>query len=256
MFLNKQKFIVGASLIILLASGLNYHLTSQQQMYEKLSGDLENLDQAYKRTLDELRLLSQENKNLKTLLDEQVIVISTIEADKEKLEQILLNQTNTYRNAVSMRGTIMPVKSISNFTPNMYEQAWKKMSASALLGTGEAFCQAEEEYGINSLVLAAIAYLESGGGTSRIAREKNNLFGLGAGAPNPYESARCFACKEDSIYFTASLLRNSYLDRGGRFYRGDYLEHIGINYAADPQWATKIAGAMSKIARAAIPEGR
>lgn len=256
MRLNKQKFIVGTSLVILLASAVNYQLTSQQQMYEQLAEDLKKLDQAYNRTIAELQQVHQENQVLKTQLKEQLAIIEIMETDKQKLEQILLNQTQTYRNAVEMKGSVMPVKSISSFSAKMYEQAWKKLNAYDLQGTGEAFARAEEQYGINSLVLAAIAYLESGGGTSRIAREKNNLFGLGAGSPNPYANARSFASKEESIYFTASLLRNSYLSRDGRFYCGDSLQHIGVYYAADPQWAAKVAGAMSRIARAAIPEGR
>ena len=118
------------------------------------------------------------------------------------------------------------------------------------------FVRAEEKHGVNSLVLAAIAYLESGAGTSRLARDKNNLFGLGAGSSNPYANARQFNSKEECIYFAASLLGNSYLSRGGRFYTGETLQHVGVNYAADPRWATKVANAMAKIARAAIPEGR
>ncbi len=256
MRLNKQNFIIGTSLVILLASAVSLHLTTQQQLYEQLTEDLKDLDQAHKRTLDELKQMRQENQALKTKLEEQQAIIGTIEEDKQRLEQVLLNQTKTYRSAIEMKGLTMPVKSISSFNAQMYEKAWKNLNANALLGTGEVFARAEEKFGINSLVLAAIAYLESGGGTSRIAREKNNLFGLGAGSSNPYANARCFASKEECIYFAASLLRNSYLSRGGRFYSGDSLQHIGKYYAADPRWATKVAEAMSRIARSAIPEGR
>ncbi|HHX87941.1 MAG TPA: hypothetical protein GX693_07185 [Firmicutes bacterium] len=256
MRLDKFKFIISASLVIILASAINYQLTLQQQMYEDLAEDLSELNQAYCRTVTELQKIEQENRQLKVKLEEQMVKIELIETDKERLEQILINQTRTYRNAIEMNGSTMPVKSLSSFSSQMYEQAWKKLNACALQGTGEAFARAEEQYGINSLVLAAIAYLESGGGTSRIAREKNNLFGLGAGSSNPYANARSFASKEESIYYAASLLRNSYLSRGSRFYSGDSLQHIGVYYAADPQWATKVSGAMSRIARAAIPEGR
>lgn len=256
MRLNKQIFIAGASLIIILVSSFYGHLTRQQQMYEQLAEDLKNLDQSYNQTRAELTEMRRENQALKTELEEQQAVISIMETDKQWLEQILLNQTQTYREAVGMRGAVMPVKSVSSFSAGIYERAWKKLNAYGLQGTGEAFARAEEEYGVNGLVLAAIAYLESGGGTSKIAKDKNNLFGLGAGPPNPYANARCFNSKEECIYFAASLLRNSYLSRGGRFYSGDSLEHIGIHYAADPRWAAKVAGSMSKIARAGIPEGR
>ena len=74
----------------------------------------------------------------------------------------------------------MPVVSKSGFTGTTLDRAFQSLGGRGMVGTGEAFVKAEEQYGINALVLAGICYLESGGGTSRIAQDKGNLAGLGA----------------------------------------------------------------------------
>jgi len=140
------------------------------------------------------------------------------------------------------------VLSASGFTSEMYEAAWSALGAFGLMGTGDALARAESRWGVNSLVLAAIAYLESAGGESRISREKNNLFGLGAYDADPYECAFSFKSKEESIDYIASLLKESYLSEEGPYYCGSSVEAVGENYATDPEWASKVMGVMKMIA--------
>ena len=68
--------------------------------------------------------------------------------------------------------------------------------------------------------------------------------------------AYTFNTKDECIYYAANILSSSYLSRWGRNYRGDNLRAIGIRYATDPYWAEKVSRNMSRVARAAIPEGR
>jgi beta-N-acetylglucosaminidase len=90
------------------------------------------------------------------------------------------------------------------------------------------------------LVLAAIAAHESGWGRSRIAKEKNNLAGLGAYDHSPGSAIR-FESREECVMFLAELLR----DRPG-----ESLEEIGWWYASDPRWAAKAGRCMKIIAEA------
>lgn len=128
----------------------------------------------------------------------------------------------------------MPVTTPSGFSAARFERAF---AGTGLEGTGEALVQAEMETGINALVLAAIIVHESDWGRSRLAREKNNLAGLGAYDDAPGRAMR-FDSREECVMFLAELLR----DRPG-----ESLEEIGGWYASDPGWARKVAGCMRAI---------
>jgi hypothetical protein len=260
-------FLAGAALLL---GGVTYlqHLAAlQQEKLDQLHNHIGVLTQSYENRIDDLSQLYNDtarelketidtNLELSSELREALQRIETVEIRNRQLEQILFNQRQTYRTAVALNGSTMPLLTPSSFTARQYERAWARLGAHGLSGTGAALVRAEEVYGINSLALAAIAYLESGGGMSRIAREKNNLFGLGAFDANPFLYAYTFSTKDDSIYYAANLLTSSYLSRWGRNYRGDDLTAVGIRYASDPLWSSKVGRSMSIIARAAIPEGR
>lgn len=249
-------FLAVATLTMLGLVYIQHYSDLQQEKYERLNRRITDLEEIYDRTSRELTEANEENRGLIQDLHDAIIKIGEVEERNSELETILFNQRQTYRHAVAMQGSTMPVLSLSDFTAKQYERAWSRLGAHGLKGTGESLVQAEGLYSVNSLVLSAIAYLESAGGMSKLAREKNNLFGLGAGGATPYSSALYFSSKDECIYYTANMLRNRYFNRGSRGYRGDNLVAIGPRYAADPCWAEKVGRTMSKIACAAIPGGR
>ena len=107
---------------------------------------------------------------------------------------------------------------------------------------GAAFMRAERDEGINARYLVAHAMLESGWGTSAIARYKRNLFGYNAYDRDPWKCARRFASHARGVTTVASILRESYLTPGGRRWYG-FTTLRGINryYASDVHWADKVA---------------
>lgn len=133
----------------------------------------------------------------------------------------------------------IPVRGPSGMTAQHLEAAFAALEKPAMAGLGQALVDAETETGVSALVLAGICALESGWGTSALAREKNNLAGLGAYDGDEYRSAIRFESRGACVIFLAELLR----DRPG-----DSLQEIGIWYAADPGWAAKVAGCMRLIA--------
>ncbi|MFD1736442.1 S-layer homology domain-containing protein [Bacillus salitolerans] len=127
-------------------------------------------------------------------------------------------------------------------------------SDSPLIGMGDVFKKAEEEYNVNAMYMLAHAILESDWGESRIAREKNNLFGLGAIDADPGVTAKSFTSLEECIMYFAKYISEKYLTPGdGSYglYHGAFLgnKHSGLNvmYASDPYWGQKIAGRMYRI---------
>lgn len=87
------------------------------------------------------------------------------------------------------------------------------------------FYYAEQEYGINGIFLAAIAIHESAWGTSRIALDKNNLFGYMAYDDSPYESSMSFSDYSEGIDLVARVLIKYYLNPAGtEIYGGNIAE--------------------------------
>ncbi len=123
----------------------------------------------------------------------------------------------------------------------------RKLKNTPMAGLGSAFKEAERRSGINAYALASIAIHESAYGRSRIARQKNNLFGFQAYDGSAYKSARTFDSPEQGIYHVADYLKRNYLSVDGKYYNGVTLQAIGKKYASDPLWATKVESIMRAL---------
>ncbi len=108
------------------------------------------------------------------------------------------------------------------------------LADTGLAGLGQAFCRAEKKHGISGVILAAICAHESGWGTSKLARERNNLAGMGAYSAG---LGMTFDTRADCIDYLARLLAG----------KPGTLTEIGRWYAEDPGWAEKVAGCVKKI---------
>jgi len=133
-------------------------------------------------------------------------------------------------------------------------------SISVMRNSGQAFINAGNRYGINATLMFAKALHESAAGTSAIARNNNNLFGLGAFDATPGQSALSFPNVAASI----NDLANGWLSRGFLWpgnasggadwrFEGAHAGHKGsgmnVRYATDPYWGQKIAGWAFRIDR-------
>jgi Mannosyl-glycoprotein endo-beta-N-acetylglucosaminidase len=115
---------------------------------------------------------------------------------------------------------------------------------------GAAFTKAEREEGINARYFLAHAFLESGWGTSAIARYKKNLFGYSAFDRDPWKYAIRYKTYQAGIRSVAEKLRDGYLTPDGRWwYRFTTARAINRYYASDPRWADKVAYAANVIDR-------
>ena len=119
-------------------------------------------------------------------------------------------------------------------------------SSSKLTGTAGIFIKYQNKYGVNALLSLGIAINESGWGTSNIAMNKNNLFGLNALDSSPGQSANYFKSVDDCIReFMDKWMACGYLKDGNWKNYGEFLgnKDAGINvmYASDPYWGEKAA---------------
>lgn len=115
----------------------------------------------------------------------------------------------------------------------------------------EYFYYIEQQYGINGVFVAAIGIHESAWGTSKIARDKKNLFGYGAYDMSAYSSAYSYNGYAAGIDMIARVLVKHYLNpKGtsiydgekatGRFYNGKTLTAVNKRYATDKNWSGSV----------------
>ncbi|MFC4601240.1 glucosaminidase domain-containing protein [Cohnella hongkongensis] len=109
-------------------------------------------------------------------------------------------------------------------------------------GLEETILEVEEKYGINALFTIAVMKLESGNGSSRLAKSKNNLFGLNATGPDPHRKAFAFETKGDSVKKFGQLLADKYVGKGYTT-----IEKIGTKYCpANSKWPSLVKNIMKR----------
>ena len=142
------------------------------------------------------------------------------------------------------------LKSRTNYTASDINRLYSLMGAndSKLAGKGATFKAAEQRYGVNALYLVAHSALESAWGRSKIAKDKNNFFGISAYDDTPYTSATKFDDVDSGIMGAARWINSKYLHNSGYPANGAYLGNkaggMNVNYATAPYWGESIASIM------------
>ena len=142
------------------------------------------------------------------------------------------------------------LRSKTNYTAADLDRLYSLMGAgdSRLAGKGATFKAAEEKYGVNALYLVAHSALESAWGRSKIARDKNNFFGISAYDNNPYNAATKFDNVDAGILGAARWINEKYLSKSTYPAHGAYLGNkaggMNVNYATAPYWGESIASIM------------
>lgn len=122
----------------------------------------------------------------------------------------------------------------------------------------EYFYYIEKQYNINGIFVAAVGIHESAWGTSKIALQKNNLFGYGAYDSSPYNSAYTYNDYSQSIDLIARVFVKYYLNpKGtsiyggeiavGTYYNGPTLTGVNTRYATDKNWANAVFSHMKYL---------
>ncbi len=129
-------------------------------------------------------------------------------------------------------GTIYGKQYVSRYS-NMYQ-------------TGIFFKSSETLYGSNAILMMSLATNESALGQSRIAIDKNNLFGHAAFDSSAYDSATGYLDPYQSIIGHAeSYINCQYANPKDSKYHGSNMGNkasgMNIMYASDPYWGEKAA---------------
>lgn len=127
------------------------------------------------------------------------------------------------------------VSSISNITVS---DAKEMLSGTQLYQDATSFVKAERIYHVNAVFLMGIAAHESAWGTSRRAKEDNNLTGYGVYSDDAKGINK--ASREEGLLATANTLHERYLSKGGSYYEGTSVADINKHYCTDNEWANAV----------------
>ncbi|MFD0670133.1 glucosaminidase domain-containing protein [Cohnella sp. GCM10027633] len=109
-------------------------------------------------------------------------------------------------------------------------------------GLEEVILDVEAEYGVNAYFTIAVMKLESGNGESRLAKNKNNLFGLNAIAGDAFNQALSFETKADCVRKFGQLIADNYVGRGYTT-----VEKIAKKYCpANSKWPSHVKTIMKR----------
>ena len=156
------------------------------------------------------------------------------------------NKSFTYYNYYQF----LPLRSKTNISADIFNSYISKYDNSVMRGTGQTFIDAQNKYGINALLLFAMAAHESGNGTSGYATKRNNLFGWNAVDADPNQ-ATSFSSVAVCVNQQAGVNLRGFVDvTDGRFFSsslGNKGSGLNVKYASDPYWGMEIASIAHQI---------
>ena len=131
----------------------------------------------------------------------------------------------------------------------MYENVYGNAAASGtsrLYGSGTFFYYAQQKYGVNAILSLSLSRNETGNGTSNLAINKNNGFGLNAVDSNPTQAANWYPTFNSSILgYASKWITYGYAHpRDWRYFGpqfGDKWIGMNVKYASDTYWSEKMA---------------
>lgn len=112
------------------------------------------------------------------------------------------------------------------------------LEGTALYEDAKAYVKAEEKYHVNAVFLMGIAAHESAWGTSRRAREDNNLTGYGVTSDHAKGINK--STREAGLLATAETLHEKYLTPSGSYYAGTSAAAVNKHYCVGGEWAAAV----------------
>lgn len=195
--------------------------------------------------------------NIEGWVKSECTVYISPENDNEQTTQA---STKTKEKLLSELNMKMNLNKTSGLTLEQFKKVLsdEKDVNKIFANNAEYFYYIEKQYNINGVFVASVAIHESAWGTSKIALQKNNLFGYGAYDSNPYNSAYNFNNYSESIDLIARVFIKYYLNPAGTsiysgekavgtYYNGANLNGVNIKYATDKNWANAVFSNMKYL---------
>lgn len=178
----------------------------------------------------ELESKYDEIKNKLSFIESQVVLSKQMDTE--------YNRTNFANKELNK----YPIMTIDEMNKWINDRAPKD---SIFIGKGKEFLEVSKEVDLDPRYLVAHAALESSWGTSKIAKDKNNFYGIGAYNSSPYESAKSFPNTKSGILEGAKWIKTNYIEQGqDTLYKMQYGKKtyctLDDGVTPDSSWISKI----------------
>lgn len=205
--------------------------------------NIENLNTQIECLNKEIDTKDKEIKELKNNLDDKDINIEYLEEER----RMLYNQIEDLKKEISSSKVNFNSSNLKQKSGVDAKRLNEVLEGTALYGLGDAYVQAEKQYGVNALFLTALTAQESGWGSSNRARTQNNLSGYAVYSKS--SEGRSFDSKTSSILATAKLLSKDYLNTNGKYYKGTDIHSVNETYCPndDYLWANNITSIAKEL---------
>lgn len=224
----RNKMILMTLTCAITVAGLGYRILSENErknslisQYEKTIEELQlelNTVNTVKETLLTLNEEYQsENSKYRTAVASLEDTVETYNQKIVELEQTIAASTQYDANNYS-RGTLenKPLDKYAIISEEELNEwiAERAPQGSPFIGKADVFLEAAKQSELDPKYIIAHAALESSWGTSQIARDKYNFFGIAAYNHDPYNSAKSFSSFKEGIIQGAIWIKKNYIDEG------------------------------------------
>lgn len=208
-----KKALINLGLLTIYTLGLGiYHHKTTENLHDRYGTEIKSLEAKLKdndiykdlyeedtKKLVEVQKKYEETKAKLDYMENQVILSKEAEAKYDQTN-FANKDLNNY-----------PLYTVDEMNKWIIDRAPEN---SSFIGKGREFLEVSKETDLDPRYLVAHAALESAWGTSRIAKDKNNYYGIGAYNHDPYNSAKTFASSKDGILEGAKWIKNNYTEQG------------------------------------------
>ena len=173
-------------------------------------------------------------------VDISEITIALIEAEvrkQEKLKREHANAIEIAKQGIDEYTDLGTKLALTGEDMNKIIDEWTShLDNSVIRGHGDAYIEASKRTGLNPIYLLAHSIIESGSGTSYLARTRGNFFGINAVDSNPDLAYHMGDTVDEGIISGAEWIKRNYYDNGYKTLRA----MKDANYATSDRWVRDI----------------
>jgi TolA-binding protein len=242
------------------ASSTNRKLEEENQKIQQEKQELEsNLEALESQKSDLQEKIDVLNEDIDDMDTEYQILLKDQEKDLKKLEKKLKKYEELRkRKSISFIAKFSSTPSVSNLANdfNLISEsyassadidAFLRSKDSNLAGLGSTYKSLESDLGLNAIFIMALSCHESGYGSSRIARDKNNILGYGSNDSDPYNLSKVFVSKKECLKRAVPEIFKNYLTSNGKYHHGYTITSMNIEYCSKSTWKTEISEIMKEF---------
>lgn len=206
------------------------------QRITRVEQQVEETQEMDREVLDHLKEIKTQTDEINRLTQERI----KQEQEREEREQQHVKAIKTAKNTGLSVHSDLVTSTVALNTEDMnriIDSYTAHVKNSNLRGHGGAFIEASRETGLNPIYILAHAIIESGSGTSYLARNRYNFFGIAAYDSNPGAAYAMGGNVDEGIINGAKWIKHNFYDEG--YTTLSAMKKGG--YASSDRWASDIA---------------